>query len=150
MLRRCFMHKYWENNIRCMSPNEEWYPSKITVVLITWLSIKYAVTWTQLLVSWKGVSNVFVTNSPHNTFIQVILHKTQCNRMSLNFLDRKFYNRNSRLRSPHRKPLHAQHHKASNHLSNTGLINSATYDTNINLRILNSCQKKAVTCTETS
>jgi hypothetical protein len=93
-------------------------------------------------------------NRLHNTFMQVILHKTQCNGMSLNFLDKKFYNRNSRLRSPHRKPLHfpaanAQHHKVSNHLSNSGLINSATYDTNIDLRIYNSCRQKAVSCTDT-
>jgi len=86
-------------------------------------------------------------NCLHNTFMQVILHKTQCNRISLNFLDRKFYNRNSRLRSPHRKTLHfsvtnALHHKVSNHISNNGFINSATYDTNNNLRIPNSCQKK--------
>jgi len=93
-------------------------------------------------------------NCLYNAFMQVILHKTQCNRMSLNFFDRKFHNRNSRLRSPQRKPLHfpvrnAQHHKVLNHLSNTGLINSATYNTNINLRIPNSCHKKAVSCIET-
>jgi hypothetical protein len=86
--------------------------------------------------------------------MQVIIHKTQCNRMSINFLDRKSYDRNSRLRSPHRKRLqfpvrNAQHHKVSNHRSNTGLMNSVTYDTNINLRIHNSCQKKAVSCIDT-
>jgi hypothetical protein len=36
-------------------------------------------------VTWKGVPYVLVMNCLDNTFMQVIVRKTQCNRMSLNF-----------------------------------------------------------------